>query len=59
MENTPTEAPTSAPADASVANFSGYTDFSKILLSFAMLLGRLEIFPLIIALSPSTWMKKG
>ena len=46
-------------ADASVANFSGYTGFSKLLLSFAMLLGRLEIFPLIIALSPSTWSKKG
>ena len=39
-------------------SFAGYTDFSKIVLSFAMLLGRLEIFPLIIALSPRTWTKK-
>ena len=38
-------------------NYSAYTDFSKIVLSFAMLLGRLEIFPIIIALSPSSWKK--
>lgn len=37
--------------------FADYSGFSKIVLSFAMLLGRLEIFPLIIALSPSTWRK--
>ena len=36
-------------------NYSAYTDFSKIVLSFAMLLGRLEIFPIIIAFSPSAW----
>ncbi len=39
-------------------NFAGYSDFSTLLLSFAMLLGRLEIFPLVIALSPATWSKK-
>lgn len=38
-------------------SFAEYTDFSKIVFSGAMLLGRLEIFPLIIALSPSTWKK--
>lgn len=38
-----------------LSNFSGYSNFSKLLLSFAMLLGRLEIFPLIIAFSPATW----
>lgn len=38
-------------------SFAGYTDFSKIVFSFAMLMGRLEIFPLVIALSPSTWKK--
>ena len=38
-------------------SFAYYSDFSKIVFSFAMLLGRLEIFPLIIALSPSTWKK--
>ncbi len=38
--------------------FASYTDFSKIVLSFAMLFGRLEIYPLLIALIPSTWTKK-
>jgi trk system potassium uptake protein TrkH len=38
-------------------SFAEYTDFSKIVFSGAMLLGRLEIFPLIIALSPSIWKK--
>ncbi len=40
------------------SNYSAYSVFSKLLLSFAMLLGRLEIFPLMIALSPATWSKK-
>ncbi len=39
-------------------SYSGYSQFSKVVLSFAMLLGRLEIYPLLIALSPSTWTKK-
>ena len=37
--------------------FADYSGFSKLVFSFSMLLGRLEIFPLIIALSPSTWRK--
>ncbi len=41
-----------------MASFASYSDFSKIVFSAAMLLGRLEIFPLILALSPSVWMKK-
>ena len=36
-------------------SFAGYSDFAKIVLSFAMLLGRLEIFPILIAFSPSSW----
>ena len=43
--------------DPSVS-FAHYTGFTKIVLSFAMLFGRLEIYPLLIALSPSTWTKK-
>ena len=39
-------------------SFADYSDFSKLVLSFAMLFGRLEIFPLLIALIPSTWRKK-
>jgi len=41
-----------------MGSFSGYSDFSKVVLSAAMLLGRLEFYPLIIAFSPSTWTKK-
>ncbi len=39
-------------------NFSIYSDFSKILLSFAMLAGRLEIFPMLVLLSPRTWKRR-
>jgi trk system potassium uptake protein TrkH len=35
-----------------------YTPFIKIILAFAMLFGRLEIYPMLISLSPSTWLKK-
>lgn len=41
-----------------MSSYADYNAFSKIILSFAMLLGRLEIFPLIIAFSPTTWSKK-
>ncbi len=40
------------------ACYAAYSVLSKILLSFAMLLGRLEIFPLLLAFSPSTWSKR-
>jgi trk system potassium uptake protein TrkH len=36
-------------------SFAQYSDFSKIVLSFAMLLGRLEIFPLLLTFIPSVW----
>lgn len=38
-------------------NYAEYSDFSKIVLSFAMLLGRLEIYPLLIFMLPSLWKK--
>lgn len=41
-----------------ISSYAAYGDFSKIVLSIAMLLGRLEIFPMLIMLSPSTWIKK-
>lgn len=41
-----------------MASYADYSVFSKLILSFAMLLGRLEIFPLLLALSPTTWIKK-
>ena len=34
---------------------AAFTDASKLLLSFAMLLGRLEIYPMLIFLSLPTW----
>lgn len=38
-----------------VGNFSGFSNLSKLVLSAAMLLGRLEIFPLLLLLFPKTW----
>lgn len=35
--------------------YAGYNAFSKIILSFDMLAGRLEIFPLILLFTPRTW----
>ena len=39
------------------SSYAGYSNFSKIVLSLAMLLGRLEIFPLVICAMPATWSK--
>lgn len=36
-------------------NFAGYSEFSKIVLSLDMLLGRLEILPIMLMLSPRSW----
>ncbi len=40
------------------SNYAGYSVFSKIVLSFAMLLGRLEIYPVLYLISRSAWSKK-
>ncbi len=37
------------------ASYAAYSVFSKVLLTFTMLLGRLEILPVLILLSPKTW----
>ena len=39
-------------------NFAGYSDFSKIVLTVAMLTGRLEIFPMLVLCSRSTWTRR-
>ena len=39
-------------------NFGAYPIFSKLVLSLAMLFGRLEIIPMIILFSRSTWRKR-
>ena len=40
-----------------MGNYGFFTPFSKLLLSFDMLLGRLEIFPMLVLFSPSVWRK--
>ncbi len=39
-------------------NFASYSSFSKLVLSVEMIAGRLELFPVILLFSPSTW-KRG
>ena len=39
------------------ANFSIYSPLSKLVMTFDMLVGRLEIFPVMVLLSPYTWKK--
>lgn len=41
-----------------VGGFFVYSQFSKVVLSIAMLFGRLEIFPLLLLFMPSTWKKQ-
>jgi len=36
-------------------NFAAYSDLSKIVLSLCMLIGRLEIFPMLMLFSPTAW----
>ena len=40
------------------ASYADYSDISKLALSAAMLLGRLEIFPILLLFSPTVWTKK-
>lgn len=41
-----------------LSSYGAYSGISKLMLSFAMLLGRLEIYPILIFFAPSTWFKK-
>lgn len=41
-----------------IGSYADYSGFSKILLSLAMLLGRLEIFPLVLGLNPLVWKRR-
>ena len=36
-------------------NFGGFTDFSKIVLMLDMLIGRLELFPMLVLFAPGMW----
>ena len=37
------------------SSFAGYSQFSKVILTLTMMLGRLEILPVLILFSPKTW----
>lgn len=39
-------------------NFSGFSNFSKFILSLEMISGRLELFPVIILFYPKTWLSR-
>ena len=39
-------------------NFGFLSDFSKLVLTLTMLLGRLEIMPLLVLMMPSVWRRK-
>ncbi|MBQ2718670.1 MAG: TrkH family potassium uptake protein [Clostridia bacterium] len=40
-----------------MGNFAGFSAFSKLVLSLEMLVGRLEVLPMLIFFAPSTWKK--
>ena len=42
-------------AVGAVMNYGGFSDFSKIILSLVMLIGRLEIYPMLVLFFPSAW----
>ena len=41
-----------------IHSYADYSAVSKLVLTVGMLLGRLEIYPLLILISPGTWLKK-
>ncbi len=41
-----------------MGNFAGFAWWSKLLLSFDMLVGRLEIFPMLLLFAPSIWQRR-
>ena len=41
-----------------MGNLSSFSPFSKLLLSFDMLVGRLEIFPMLLLFAPSIWKRR-
>jgi len=38
-------------------NYNCFSPFGKLVLSFAMLFGRLELYPMLILFTPSAWRK--
>lgn len=44
-------------AVGAVMNYSGFSNFSKLILTLVMLIGRLELFPMLVLFFPATWKK--
>ena len=40
-----------------VGNYAAFSNLSKLVLSFCMLVGRLEVFPMLMLFAPSAWKK--
>ena len=40
-----------------VGSFAPFSDFSKLVYIFNMLVGRLEVFPMLVLFAPATWRK--
>lgn len=38
-----------------MGNYAGFNNLTKFTLSLAMIMGRLELFPILVLLSPRTW----
>ena len=45
-------------AVGAVRNYSGFSNFSKLVLTVTMLTGRLEIYPMLALFFPSSWKKR-
>lgn len=43
----------------STGNFSMFSNLSKVVLTVCMLMGRLELFPMLVLFNPRTWKKRG
>lgn len=41
-----------------IGSFADFSPFSKLLLSFDMLAGRLELLPMLVLFAPSTWLRR-
>ena len=42
-----------------MSSYAEYSDFATCVLSFAMLLGRLELYPMLLLFAPSVWKRRG
>ena len=51
--------PGMGPLVGAVGNYGFMGAFEKIVLSFNMLVGRLEIYPMLLLFSPSLWKRRG